>query len=1586
MSKPKTLRARRSAPWRALSVLTLLVACFCLASAGTAAAEEPASSGQQQSLYALRSGAFTLGPSEPGYDIDWYLVDPDAESFGLSTAAELRGLAALVNGEAVDWDDEEIDPVSFQGRTIELLQTIDLSDVDAGDQAVSIEFTPIGTPDTPFEGTFDGMNHQVRNLSIEETYSYAGLFGYAGPSSTLKNVKMTGGGEAGITLSTDEDYIGCVGSLAGKADGPIQNCSSDVDIDIESHTPSSSTMPYVLQKVGGLVGYARDDMSNCSYAGNLSVQIYADAFNANSSSDSLRVADCVGGVVGRFGDPDQHGTLSDSHNLGDITVQTFGAGAEDRFGTLTYAVTFFVGGVAGYSNGSIYRCYNGAYDPATQAITGKVMTGVENGSLLGNRGADQVGGIVGSLRGESERPDKYNDGDPNDPMTIADCHNEAPVTGLVACGGIAGQTGVYCTITRCFNGSITDLSDWQRNQRAGKIISTRWNKPLSGGIVGQCRSGIISYCANYAEVRNIQTGYYMAGIAGCIFFSDDYPNVTGEIYSCFNSGGIYTINESTNVEYREAGICGDNEGYVHDCIVMEGSVPYHSDSAIGNMDWGVTSNLYVKSPEELRSPESAALLNAIAVQTQDWTCYWFINREGYPILNSWAALDDSQRIQLTADLIASTEQLEPAPYTGPGSVTIPKIKVTLTNGTVLVQDTDFFVIPQEGAYEMSDAPIYSAGIEGIGLYKGTVNNCASYSIGSGDLSLASVQVEMKKYNFGKVIFPESVQATISGHSVSSDEFDYIIYGSQTSTSAVESGGTVFKAFDSEGYISYDPNGNVKTPVSSVGIAAINAETRDWWLYDRNGKLISDSHGKTYYENGAEYSGITSCVNLKSGTPAGYVVKVSARESSAVLSGSTIGYYVIEPVNLYRECVFEKAVYDGETWYWNPDLAKFYTLDAQGEVEEGAPTVTFTGKMVVPSPTVRYGDYQLIEGIDYRVVAGNPNAAEEDVGIDESDMMRNRNVTEGSTRSAITILPLSTQNMSNYIIAYFDIVPADFADCDIELSTPAVAYTGEAVEPAVQVTLNGEKLVKDVDYTVEYANNVERGTASFTVTPLANLSGGSTEPYEGTFTIDDGISMSTLTLGPIADQQFNWGYDVHPTLSFFDASGDPVELTEGVDYEVSYSGAKITSWPDTGASIAPQTATVTGKGLYVGQLQGDFHIVPYNATLNRFNQLRAVTQNMAYGTWGMPSTSTVTMSDGTKKPVGVLENVGVRWPVMAVAAYPIVDWEAYEAGDYDSCYGRAIAMTRSNNNVNGGLINRYPARYYNALGVEVSADGSVYTNTNGSVLAETAQAAPGPITVQISFRCGTGGDKGGATGSLTTEFMYTSPAALSTLDWVVGEGGQPMYNGQAHTPITATMHGTGFGLTEGVDYTIEYADNVDAGVATFTATGIEGGHFTGTYSGEFTILPYNLAADGAATIDAIKSQPLVDEEQGACPVPVVRADGSVLVKDVDYEVRYQNNHTLGDNGVCVVMGVGNYSGTITAQFSIVAVKYGDVNLDGKVNAIDATLVRRYSYKQITFNDYQMKAANVSGDTRVNAIDATLILRYAYKQINSFPVEA
>lgn len=67
----------------------------------------------------------------------------------------------------------------------------------------------------------------------------------------------------------------------------------------------------------------------------------------------------------------------------------------------------------------------------------------------------------------------------------------------------------------------------------------------------------------------------------------------------------------------------------------------------------------------------------------------------------------------------------------------------------------------------------------------------------------------------------------------------------------------------------------------------------------------------------------------------------------------------------------------------------------------------------------------------------------------------------------------------------------YADVDPIEDQP---HTGDPVEPELHVTYSGEELTKDVDYTVEYANNEDVGEASATITGKGEYNGTKTVKF------------------------------------------------------------------------------------------------------------------------------------------------------------------------------------------------------------------------------------------------------------------------------------------------------------------------------------------------------------------------------------------------------------------------------------------------------------------------------------------------------------
>ena len=184
-------------------------------------------------------------------DISWYTDNPDATEFSISTAEELAGLAALVDGTAVipaDVASEITLPVTFEGKTVKLTRDVDLYAEDANGDPICFE--PIGgcRSEVPFMGTFDGQGHTVSNMSqntwaLNNGYYYSGelgigLFGGV-EDAVIKNLVVDGASISGESA--------LCGAVAGVAMG---------DCTFENITVKNAQVNDYQYGAGGIVGWA----------------------------------------------------------------------------------------------------------------------------------------------------------------------------------------------------------------------------------------------------------------------------------------------------------------------------------------------------------------------------------------------------------------------------------------------------------------------------------------------------------------------------------------------------------------------------------------------------------------------------------------------------------------------------------------------------------------------------------------------------------------------------------------------------------------------------------------------------------------------------------------------------------------------------------------------------------------------------------------------------------------------------------------------------------------------------------------------------------------------------------------------------------------------------------------------------------------------------------------------------------------------------------------------------------------------------------------------------------------------------------
>ena len=274
------------------------------------------------------------------------LLDDTLTSYTISADSSVPGIAdySITNQEA------------FTKISGVLKDDIDLS---------GIEWIPIGTEDSPFEGSFDGQNKTISNLTISNaTTENQGLFGVFNCSLSdekmcLSNICVTG------SITTSSPYAG---GLVGQATNIVfQNCENSIEINSSSET------------VGGLVGKA----DTCDFIGCTN---YADIISTSSSSCNL----CVGGIAGLITDV----TAEYCYNAGNISANMsvggifgFEQSSSISYPTIEYCVntgvitgSSYYGGIVGYASKALSLGYCANYGEIT--YSGNEYN-PENGFILG---------------------------------------------------------------------------------------------------------------------------------------------------------------------------------------------------------------------------------------------------------------------------------------------------------------------------------------------------------------------------------------------------------------------------------------------------------------------------------------------------------------------------------------------------------------------------------------------------------------------------------------------------------------------------------------------------------------------------------------------------------------------------------------------------------------------------------------------------------------------------------------------------------------------------------------------------------------------------------------------------------------------------------------------------------------------------------------------------------------------------------------------------------------------------------------------------------------------------------------------------
>ena len=1005
-------------------------------------------------------------------DYSWY-KNATGSTYVITKPGQWNAFANLVNG-AADEAQAGVTTDSFAGKTVEL----------GGDLSfMAQDVVPVGGQGGhTFDGTFDGKGHTVDNVTVnaQGATKNVGLIGAAGEDSAIENVNV--GSKVSLTIAETDSTkaIENVGLLVGSSQGSISGVTNAGTLTVSHSMNQTKAIVFPIKNVGGVAGICTGDVTGVSNTGAVSVSEPGVPYKAGASEtdweDQSILAINIGGVVGSAGDVDStvdkaagtaHGTISNCSNTGSVKVDTPKTDGIDRFGNTVYSQSSNVGGIAGYSRGSIDNCTNSGYLDAPHA--------------------SGMGGIVGSLRAKTTTTSysgNFTQEGSDDGMAagagalaVTNCTNSGSVYGYSFPAGIVGRAGTYTQISGCINDS------------AATILGSRATKPFPAGIVGSSY-GTVSYCGNLGTIVagtwigqggaiTQSGGYFASGIAGNLscFTKDvdgEQQNASGtpEVYGCYNAGAV-----KAQDNMRQRALVGDNGGYVHDNVAVAGLV--YNDRLVYGMyaddtetsggtvynnvllsaDDFKANNAYDPAKQDSVSRYNPNTTNAIAVlnvgaDKDGWDTYWTKSdgkvNGGNPALNS-------QVNWPTTDLSAATVEFAAnAQYTGLAAT--PKATVTL-NGKQLQQDTDFRVVPQKDAVEVTaaDSKPYTATVQGIGAYSGEAGSFA-YGIDKGDLANCTVTFDTKVFNWtAQEPAASGVHVkNAAGKEIDSSEFTFAFDQSDKNLSNVDASG--------------------------------NATTED--------------------------TGKKGAVNAKK-----YTMVVTAAADSAHFTGKADGTFSIKTAKIAWDKDAEKLkqnAYPTSVSYDGSIISMPKTTDTADAIawdsmtlradlspehqNDGLLTVSYTGKSIKPTVNdVVYKGKSLTLGKDYRVVYG--------ASLNEGQVVKpgeeNLGKVGGEDYGYVTARYISGGNFSNYDNMKFKIVDQgaklDIAGAQVK-GTDDIVFEQGGVYTPVTVWYGGSQLTEGTDYTISYTGNDKLGTATYAIAGMGCYTGtktGSFKLVEGT---------------------------------------------------------------------------------------------------------------------------------------------------------------------------------------------------------------------------------------------------------------------------------------------------------------------------------------------------------------------------------------------------------------------------------------------------------------------------------------------------------
>ena len=402
-------------------------------------------------------------------------------------------------------------------------------------------------------GAGSGVSKSYADGSVKGSSYVGGIAGNV--AGTIDSVYHIGGSVNG------KEYVG---GLIGKASSAVKNSYSEGNV--------MGTGDYV----GGLVGigvsvdfsnHAQGSVNGMGYVGGLIGQASSEVKNSYSEADVIGQGNCVGGLIG----------LSYYYYSGssDITVMT----VQNSYATGNVQGKGFVGGLVGLD--SIYR-----YSNNTKTLVKKISNSRSVGKVTGTD--KYVGGVLGKSnygyrsssystnislkvlasyhKGIVESDSSYVGGVAGYASGIIDStyHVDGNVNGFGYVGGLVGQTS--STVKNSYSkGNVVGPRNYVGGL-VGKGVSVDSSNHVDGDVSGQNYvGGLVGYASSevknsYSEGDVVGTSFNVGGLVGYGVSVNSSNHTKGNVNGYGYVGGLvgYASSEVKN-SYSEGNVTGSSD-------------------------------------------------------------------------------------------------------------------------------------------------------------------------------------------------------------------------------------------------------------------------------------------------------------------------------------------------------------------------------------------------------------------------------------------------------------------------------------------------------------------------------------------------------------------------------------------------------------------------------------------------------------------------------------------------------------------------------------------------------------------------------------------------------------------------------------------------------------------------------------------------------------------------------------------------------------------------------------------------------------------------------------------------------------------